>query len=246
MLLKPGERWDDLQIKGYQIIQNPELFCFGIDAVLLSSFARVEEGEKALDLGTGTGIIPILLKAKTKGLDFTGLEIQPSCVDMAKRSVEYNQIEDSVHITAGDIKEVSSIFPAASFQVVTSNPPYMNDLHGIKNPSEPKAIARHEVLCTLKDVIMGASKMLKPGGRFYMIHRPHRLPEIMSVMQEYKIEPKRMRMVHSYLDKEPSMVLIEGSRGGKPFLKVEAPLIIYKENQIYTDEVCEMYGMKRR
>ena len=150
--LKDGERLDELQRNGYRIIQNPGRFCFGMDAVLLSGFARVKEGERALDLGTGTGIIPILLRGKTKGRNFTGLEIQKESADMARRSVELNELTDSVSIVEGDIKEAASLFGAASFDVVTCNPPYMTDQHGLQNPELPKAIARHEILCSFEDV----------------------------------------------------------------------------------------------
>ena len=173
-LILEGERLDDLERKGYKIIQNPKKFCFGMDAVLLTGFSKVKEGERCLDLGTGTGIIPILLEARTQGEHFTGLEIQEESADMAARSVQYNHLEEKVDIVVGDIKEASQIFGAASFDVVTSNPPYMNDLHGLKNPELPKAIARHEVLCTLEDVVREAARLLKPGGRFYMVHRPFR------------------------------------------------------------------------
>lgn len=239
--LLEGERLDDLERNGYKIIQNPKKFCFGMDAVLLTGFAKVKEGEKCLDLGTGTGIIPILLEAKTKGAHFTGLEIQEESADMAVRSVQYNHLEEKVDIVTGDIKEASQIFGAASFDVVTSNPPYMNDLHGLKNPELPKAIARHEVLCTLEDVVREAARLLKPGGRFYMVHRPFRLAEIIRAMSQYKLEPKRLRMVHPYIDREPNMVLIEGVRGGRAMLKVEKPLIVFQEMNVYTDEVRMLY-----
>lgn len=240
-LLLEGERLDDLERNGYKIIQSPKKFCFGMDAVLLTGFAKVKEGERCLDLGTGTGIIPILLEAKTKGAHFTGLEIQEESADMAVRSVQYNHLEKKVDIVTGDIKEASQIFGAASFDVVTSNPPYMNDLHGLKNPELPKAIARHEVLCTLEDVVREAARLLKPGGRFYMVHRPFRLAEIIRAMSQYKLEPKRLRMVHPYIDREPNMVLIEGVRGGRAMLKVEKPLIVFREMNVYTDEVRMLY-----
>ena len=171
--LMENERLDDLQRNGLKIIQKTDGFCFGMDAVLLSGFASVKPGERALDLGTGTGIIPLLLSAKTKGDHFTGLEIQTEIMKMAQRSVALNGLEKKIDIIQGDIKEASRIFGAASFDVVTSNPPYMNDAHGLKNPGDVKAISRHEVLCTLEDVVREGTKALKPGGRFYMVHRPH-------------------------------------------------------------------------
>lgn len=240
--LKEGERLDDLQRNGYKIIQNPNKFCFGMDAVLLSGFVRVKKGEKALDLGTGTGIIPILLEAKTEGEHFTGLEIQAESADMAARSVAYNGLSEKLQIVNGDIKEAVKLFGAASFDVITTNPPYMNDNHGLKNPDMPMAIARHEVLCSLEDVIREGAGVLKENGRFYMVHRPLRLVEIFSLMTKYRLEPKRMRLVYPYADKEPNMVLIEGLKGGRPQLRVDKPLIVYKEPDVYTDEIYDVYG----
>lgn len=239
--LNPDERLDDLQRDGYKLIQNTKIFCFGMDAVLLSAFAKVVEGERALDMGCGNGVIPILLKARTKGSHFTGLEIQDINVDMARRSVEYNRLNEYIDIVQGDIKEASSIFGGASFDVVTTNPPYMNENHGLKNPESHKAIARHEILCTLEDVVREGSKVLKPGGHFYMVHRPHRLVEIFELMRKYGMEPKRMRLVHPFSDKPANMVLVEGVRGGKPQLTVEEPLIIYREQGIYSKEVVDLY-----
>ena len=240
--LMENERLDDLQRNGLKIIQKTDGFCFGMDAVLLSGFASVKPGERALDLGTGTGIIPLLLSAKSKGDHFTGLEIQTEIMKMAQRSVALNGLEKKIDIIQGDIKEASRIFGAASFDVVTSNPPYMNDAHGLKNPGDVKAISRHEVLCTLEDVVREGTKALKPGGRFYMVHRPHRLAEIITVMRQYKLEPKRMKFVHPFADKDANMVLIEAVRGGGAWLKLEPPVIVYKEPGVYTDEIYEIYG----
>lgn len=240
--LLPDERIDDLHRNGYRIIQNPKKFCFGMDAVLLSGYAKVKPGEKCLDLGTGTGIIPILLEAKTPGQQFIGLEIQEESASMARRSVLLNKQEEKVQIVTGDIKEASSIFGAASFDVVTTNPPYMTSQHGLQNPDLPKAIARHEVLCTLEDVIREGAKVLKMNGRFYMVHRPFRLAEIINCLMKYKLEPKRMKLVYPYVDKEPNMVLIEAIKGAKSMLKVESPLIVYKEENVYTDEIYDIYG----
>lgn len=241
--LKEGERLDDLQIKEYKIIQSPGRFCFGMDAVLLSSFARVKEGELALDLGTGTGILPILLEAKNRGVHYTGLEIQEESADMARRSVAYNHLEEKIDIVTGDIKEAAEIFGAASFHVITTNPPYMIGQHGLKNANDAKYIARHEALCTLDDVLRESARLLKPRGRFYMVHRPFRLAEILAKMNQYGIEPKRMRLVHPYVDKEPNMVLIEGMRGAKPRMTVEPPLIVYEKEGSYTKELLTLYGM---
>ena len=240
--LKQDERLDDLERNGYKIIQNPNKFCFGMDAVLLSGFANVKKGETVLDMGTGTGIIPILLEAKTEGKHFTGLEIQEESADMARRSVAYNHLEDKIDIVTGDIKTASEIFPKGSFDVITSNPPYMTNLHGIKNPEAPKAIARHEVLCTLDDLVREASRLLRSGGRFYLIHRPFRLVEIFQTLTAYKLEPKRMKLVYPFVDKEPNMVMIEAVRGGKSMIKVEEPLIVYKEPGVYHDVIYDIYG----
>lgn len=240
--LKEKERLDDLQRNGLSIIQRTDGFCFGMDAVLLSGFAAVKAGERALDLGTGTGIIPLLLSAKTEGKEFFGLEIQDEIADMAARSVAFNGLDEKIKIIKGDIKEASRIFGAASFDVVTTNPPYMNDAHGLKNPGESKAISRHEVLCSLEDVVREGTKVLKPGGRMYMVHRPHRLIEIISVMTKYKLEPKRMKMVHPFADKDANMVLIEAVRGGGSWLKMEPPVIVYQSLGKYTDEIYEIYG----
>lgn len=241
--LKPGERLDDLQIKNYEIIQHPGRFCFGMDAVLLSAFAKIKPGECVLDLGTGTGILPILFAAKTEGKHFTGLEIQEDSADMARRSVLYNHMEDRVEIVTGDIKEASGLFGGSSFDVVSTNPPYMIGGHGLANPGDAKAIARHEVLCTLEDVLRESAKTLRPGGRFYMVHRPFRLAEILAKMSASGLEPKRMRLVYPYVDKEPNMVLLEGIRGAKPRMRVEPPLIVYESEGKYSREVLEHYGM---
>jgi tRNA1Val (adenine37-N6)-methyltransferase len=240
--LKQDERLDDLQRNGYKIIQDSKRFCFGMDAVLLSGFARVRPGERVCDLGTGTGIIPILLSAKSEGKKFYGLEIQPDSADMARRSVYLNHLEDRIEIVEGDIKDASERFGASSFDVVTSNPPYMTNEHGLKNPDEAKAIARHEVLCTLEDVIAQSARLLKEKGRFYMVHRPFRLTEIFCLMHEYKLEPKRMKLVYPFVDKEPNMVLIEGLKGARSRITVEKPLIIYEKPGVYTQEIYDIYG----
>ena len=242
VVIKPDERIDDLQCRGYQIIQNSGMFCFGMDAVLLSGFARVKDGASVLDLGTGTGIIPLLLEAKTGAAHLTGLEIQPDSADMARRSVALNGLETKIDIVTGDIKEAGSLFDAASFDVITCNPPYMIGKHGIANPQDAKAIARHEILCTLEDVISQTARLLKPGGNFYLVHRPFRLAEIMVLLSKYKLEPKRMQLVYPYVDKEPNMVLLEANRGGRPRMTVEKPLIVYQKPGVYMPEIYDIYG----
>lgn len=243
-LLHSGERLDDLQRNGRRIIQDPGRFCFGMDAVLLSGFAAegVKRGAKLLDLGTGTGIIPILLSARTQASHLTGLEIQKESADMAQRSVALNHLEDRVSIIQGDIKEADELFTAASFDVVTCNPPYMIGKHGLTNPEAPKAIARHEILCTFEDAAAQTAKLLRPGGSFFLVHRPFRLAEIMMTLMRHKLEPKRMRLVYPYVDREPNMVLLQAVRGGRSRLQVEKPLIIYSEPGVYTDEIYEIYG----
>ena len=240
--LYPGERLDDLHRNGYKIIQNEKTFCFGMDAVLLSGFAKVKEGENVLDLGTGTGIIPILLAAKTEGKHFTGLEIQSASADMAMRSVKYNHLEERISIREGDIREADQLFNAASFDVITSNPPYMTGSHGLINQDIAKTIARHETHCTLEELIRQTAKLLRVGGRFYLVHRPFRLAEIMSLLVAYKLEPKRMKLVYPFVDREPNMVLLEAMRGGRSRITVESPLIVYKEPGVYTDEIHNVYG----
>ncbi len=240
-ILREGERVDDLQRDGLKLIQNPSWFCFGMDAVLLSAFARVREGQDCLDLGCGNGVIPILLAGKTKGRHFTGLEIQPDIADMASRSVTGNGLAGRVSIINGDIRKAVGLFGAAVFDVVTGNPPYLVQSHGLLSETDHKAVARHEIRCTLEQFIDSAVRVLKPGGHFYMVHRPFRLAEIISCMVSHRLEPKRMRLVYPYIDKEPNMVLIEGVRGGNPRITVEKPLVVYERENVYTDEVRRLY-----
>lgn len=240
--LKENERIDDLERNNLKIIQDPKRFCFGMDAVLLSGFVNVKPGAKVLDLGTGTGILPILLSAKTEASFFSALEIQKDSADMARRSVLLNDLSNKIEIVEGDIKEADTIFDKASFDAITCNPPYMIGEHGIKNPKDALAIARHEVLCTFDDVARVSSKLLKPGGKLFLVHRPFRLAEIFATLQKYKLEPKRMQMVYPFVDKEPNMVLIEATRGGRSRMEVLQPLIIYKQPGVYNDAIYEIYG----
>ena len=240
------ERVDDLQCKGYRLIQKPKGFCFGMDAVLLSGFAKVKRGQNVLDLCTGSGVIPILLAAKTNGQSFTGLELQASYAEMANRSVQLNRLEEQVTIVCGDVKDVKALFAPASFSVVTANPPYMTEYHGLTNLYEPKTIARHEVALSFEDVVAAASYVLPVNGAFYMIHKPFRLAELFRVMKAYHLEPKRMRLVHPYVDKEPTMVLVEAIKCAKERITIEPPLIVYRESGEYTDEIYKIYGMQKR
>lgn len=240
--LKEGERIDELQRNGYRIIQKGDGFCFGMDAVLLSGFACAKKGGRVLDLGTGTGIIPLLMRAKTKASCFRALEIQPEMAEMAARSVALNDLQDTIEIVEGDICRASSLFGFGVFDVVTCNPPYIPAGKGLVNPDDKKAAARHEVFCTFEDVAREASRVLKPGGHFYLVHRPSRLTEFFGTLCRHKLEPKRMKFVHPYREKEANLVLMDAVRDGKPYLRLEAPLIVYREPGKYTDEIYEIYG----
>ena len=242
VLIKDYERIDDLQLKGLRIIQDPKRFCFGIDAVLLSDYVKVKKGGRVLDLCTGTGIIPILLSAKSEASNISAIEIQKESVEMARRSVLLNDLQDKIDIFEGDFNEYSNFIPRSSVDVVTCNPPYMIGGHGLTNDADYKTMARHEISCTLEDVIRVSAEVLKPAGELFMIHRPFRLSEIMCKLTEYGLEPKRMRLVHPYADKEPNMVLIMAKRGAKPRLTVEKPLIVYSKPGVYTEEILEKYG----
>ena len=240
--LKENERVDDLERCGFKIIQDTEKFCFGMDAVLLSGYAYAKRGDKILDLCTGNGIVPILMAAKTQAQRLVGIEIQKDIADLAKRSVAANDIGDRVNIICADIRNADEYLQAGIFDVVTCNPPYMINNHGIRNPDSPRAIARHEIMCDLEDVVSVASKMLRPGGKFFMIHRPFRLTDIFEKLTKYGLEPKRMKLVHPYVDREPNMVLIEANLGGKRRLTVERPLIVYESPNCYTKEIYDIYG----
>ena len=240
--LKEGERLDSLQRNGYDIIQHPGRFCFGMDAVLLSAFAGIKPGENVMDLCTGTGVLPILLEAKTKGGHFSGLEIQEESADMARRSVALNHLEDKIDIICGDLREAEAYCAAASFDVITCNPPYKIVDTGLVNPNDALTIARHEVCATLDDVLKCAAKLLKFGGRFYMVHKPERLAEILKKMSDSGLEPKSLRIVYPYADREPNMILVEGRLGGKSGMRVKPPLIIYDRDGKYADEVAGIYG----
>ena len=229
---------------GYKILQDSERFQFGIDAVLLADYASksLKEKESVIDLGTGTGIIPLLMVNKCKTAAFTGLEVQKESADMAARSVAMNELEGQIQIVHGDLKEAGSLFPRHSFNVVTCNPPYMIDAHGRNNEQDALTIARHEVLCTLEDVVTAADYLLATHGSFFMIHRPFRLPEIFSSLEKHKMEMKRMRLIYPFADKEPNMVLIEARKNAKRRLTIEPPLIVRNDDGEYTIEVQDIYN----
>lgn len=229
---------------GYKILQDSERFQFGIDAVLLADYASksLKEKESVIDLGTGTGIIPLLMVNKCKTAAFTGLEVQKESADMAARSVAMNELEGRIQIVHGDLKEAGSLFPRHSFNVVTCNPPYMIDAHGRNNEQDALTIARHEVLCTLEDVVTAADYLLASHGSFFMIHRPFRLPEIFSSLEKHKMEMKRMRLIYPFADKEPNMVLIEARKNAKRRLTIEPPLIVRNDDGEYTIEVQDIYN----
>ena len=252
------EQVDTLR-NGFKIIQNTERFQFGIDAVLLADFAvsgglrsasGVQAGEKVIDLGTGTGIIPLLMAGSQalssnnlkSSITFTGLEVQDASAEMAKRSIALNQLENQINIVKGNLCEVDKLFDKHSFNVVTCNPPYMADIHGKGNNLDAKTIARHEVLCTLEDVVAAADYLLATHGRFFMIHRPYRLPEIFESLAAHKLEAKRMRLIYPFADKEPNMVMIEARKNAKRRLIIEPPLVVRNDDGEYTDEIHRIYG----
>lgn len=229
MELYENERIDDLQINGLKIIQNTKAFCFGIDAVLLSDFAKdIKDNSTVVDLCSGTGIVAILLQAKTKAKKIYAVEIQKEIAEMAKRSVELNNQQDVIEILNEDLKKLDNVLPKASIDVVTVNPPYKKSGSGIINDMDTKAISRHEVSCTLEDVIQTSAKILKVGGTFYMIHRTERLVDVLYKMRLEKLEPKKIKFIHPTYDKAPNLFLVEGVKGGKSFLKVDSPIYVYE------------------
>ena len=248
--LLPGERLDDLQRNGARLIQNPGLFCFGMDAVLLSAFAQqdLKEDSQVLDLCSGNGIIPILMDARWRDSHklstnpaFLGIEINPACADMARRSANGNGQSSRVHFLEGDLCDIKDLVKPASFGLVTVNPPYMIGGHGLTGENEALTMARHEVKCSLDDVCAAAAYALRPLGKLCMVHRPFRLADIFRSLNAHGLEPKRLRMVQPMAEREPNMVLIEAVRGGRPRLQVERPLVIYEKPGIYTKEVRELY-----
>lgn len=240
-LLRPGETLDDLQ-NGFYIIQKEKAFRFGVDAVLLSDFAAVKNTDNVLEMGTGTGIIPILLYAKKRPKFITAMEIQEEMAEMANRSIIYNNLEKHIEIITMDLKEAPHLLGKGSYSVVVTNPPYMKLGSGIINPLIEQAAARFEVHCTLQDIIDSAYELLFPRGRLYMVHRADRLVDIIYIMRNKGIEPKKIRFVHSSFRKKPHLLLIEGVKGGKSELKFMEPLYIYDDKGDYTEEIERIYG----
>lgn len=242
--LMEDETIDDLQLKGLKLIQKKDGFKFGIDAVLLSDFAYIKRNHEVIDLCTGTGIIPFLIYGKYKPQHVCGLEIQEDMVHMAKRSVKLNTLEGSISFYNEDLKNIDYLKQLKKFDVVTVNPPYKLNNSGIINPNDKLAIARHEILCNLEDVIYASRILLKDNGRLFMIHRPERLADIFTLMRKYKIEPKRVKMIHPKVGKAPNIVLVEGQRDGGSYLKWEPPLYVYDDNGKYTKEIDSIYWRK--
>lgn len=240
--LKENEILDDLQLKGLKIIQKNSGFKFGVDAVLLANFCKIKKNSKVVDLCSGTGIIPFILAGKTLAQNIIGLEIQEDMVDMADRSSQLNRLTDRVNFICGDLKDTKLLKDIGRVDVVTVNPPYKLHNSGIKNFDNKEAIARHEICCTLEDVIVAARILLKDNGRLYMVHRPERIADILCLMRKYKIEPKKIRMVHPTYKKAPNIVLIEAQRDGGAFLKWDDPLYIHEVDGTYTKEIDEIYG----
>ena len=245
ILLKENEKIDDLEYKGLKIIQNKNGFCFGIDSVLLSDFAKnIKKDACVLDLGTGTGIISILLCGKTKLKSITGIEIQKEVADMAQRSIKLNKLENRAKIINEDIRKISKIFPANSFDAIVTNPPYKKENTGLTSKDKTQLISRHEIMCTIEDIAKNSSKLLNSNCSIYMVHRPDRLIDIIECFRKYNLEPKIIRYVYPKINKEPNLILIKATKGAKKFLKTEKPLIVYNEDGSYTNEILEIYNKR--
>ncbi len=245
ILLKENERIDDLEFKDLKIIQNKDGFCFGIDSVLLSDFAKeIKNNSRVLDLGTGTGIISILLCGKTKLSEIIGIDIQEEVCNMAERSSKLNNLENKFKIINCDIKELSKKFPTNSFDAIVTNPPYEKDNTGLQNENKSIQISRHEIMCNIDDIAKTASYLLKSNSSIYMVHRPNRLVDIIQALKKYKLEPKKIRFVYPKVKKAPNLVLIKATKNAKSFLKVEEPLIVYNEDGTYTEEILKIYNKK--
>ncbi|MEV2476815.1 tRNA1(Val) (adenine(37)-N6)-methyltransferase [Paenibacillus larvae] len=242
--LLPQERIDDLLTHGLHIIQSEEVFSFSLDAVLLARFCTVPNKGKIMDLCTGNGVIPLLLSTRTKA-HIWGIEIQQKLADMAMRNVDLNMLQEQLHMIHGDLRHIYQVLGMGQFDLVTVNPPYLPVPTGEKNKNEHVAAARHEIFCTLEDVIVVASKLLRTGGKMAMVHRSSRLVDICFLMRQYRIEPKRIRFIHPRIGEEAMMVLIEGVKDGKPEIRTQPPLIVYNEQNEYCDELMAVYYGER-
>lgn len=244
--LKDGERIDDLEFKNLKIIQNKNEFCFGMDSILLSDFAKeIKQNSNVLDLGTGTGILPILLSGRIENTNFFGIEIQEKMAEMASRSIKLNNLENRVKIINEDIKNLNNIFKKNTFDVVITNPPYKKINCGLKNENEGKLISKHEIKCDLEDIISASKNMLKDKGILYLVHRPERIVDICEILRKYKIEPKKIKLIYPKINKEANLVLIKAVKNANKFLKIERPLVVYNENGEYSNDILKIYNKKR-
>ncbi len=246
VILKENERIDDLEYKDLKIIQNEKGFCFGIDSVLLSDFAKdIRNNSIVLDLGTGTGILGILLCGKTNLAKIYGIEVQENVAEMANRSIKLNNLENRFEIINDNIKNLEKYFKENSIDAIVSNPPYKKENSGLQNESEAKLISRHEITASLEDFIKMSSKLLKSNCSLYMVHRPERLSELICLLSKYHLEPKKLRMVQSYSDSNPKLLLIKATKNAKSFLNIENPLIVYNHDGSYTDEIFKIYNKEK-
>ena len=241
--LKENERIDDLEFNNLKIIQKSDGFCYGIDSVLLSDFAKnIKKNSNVIDMGTGTGILGFLLIAKTRINKVIGIEIQPEIADMAQRSIAMNCLDNKFKILNCNIKEIDNKLKEDSYDAVITNPPYKKLNSGKTNENEVKLISRHEVKASLEDFIKVSFKMLKDKGSLYMVHRAERLVDIMYEMRKNKMEPKRIRFVYSNQRSESKLVMIEAVKNGKSSVRIEEPLFIYNDDGSYTDEILKIYN----
>ena len=227
----------------YKIYQDRGSFSYGTDAIFLSSFAKASG--LVMDLGTGTGIIPLRLILNKKVEKIYGVEIQESVAEMAQNSVMLNNLQDKIEILNIDLKMLPNKFSKHSFDSVVSNPPYMKKGGALVNEQDNFAISRHEIYCSLEDIISVSGYLLKPLGKLFLVHRPDRLVDILCLMRQYKLEPKYIRFVQSKIGKKPNLLLIEAVKDAKSDLKYYDPLIVYNEDGTYTDEIYQIYGMER-
>ncbi len=243
MKLKENERIDDLQYKDLKLIQNKNGFCFGVDSVLLADFSKeIKPNSVVVDIGTGTGIVGLLLCAKTNLQKIYGVEIQKEVAEMARRSVELNHLEGKFEIINCDVNQIFDCLKPNSMDSIVTNPPYKEVNTGVRNENEKQSISRHEVKCTLEDIVKKSAELLKDRGEFYMVHRAERLVDIMCILRKYRLEPKNVRFVHSRQNEKPHLILVKAVKYANPFLKIDKPLVIFDEEGNYTEEINKIYG----